>query len=86
VAVCKLHLQKSLEWKGPVQGINEMRGRYAGYLKGLPGIKEFQKRLVQLRTPEAVKAVLDEVQARYEGYEWKQGPVELVNYHENCTV
>ncbi|HEX9511609.1 MAG TPA: tRNA dihydrouridine synthase DusB [Puia sp.] len=86
VAVCKRHLQKSLECKGAVTGINEMRGRYAGYLKGLPGIRDFQKRWVQLRTGEEVEAVLDEVQARYEGYEMQQGPIELVNYHENCAL
>ncbi len=86
VAVCKRHLQKSLECKGAVTGIHEMRGRYAGYLKGLPGIRDFQKRWVQLRTGEEVEAVLDEVQARYEGYEMQQGPIELVNYHENCAL
>jgi nifR3 family TIM-barrel protein len=86
VAVCQRHLQQSLEWKGPVTGINEMRGRYAGYLKGLPGIKDFQKKLVRLRTREEVEAVLEEVQDRYEGYEMQAGPIELVNYHENCVV
>jgi tRNA-dihydrouridine synthase B len=86
VAVCKRHLQKSIEWKGPVMGINEMRGRYAGYLKGLPGIKDFQKRLVLLRTPQEVTAVLDEIRARYEEYKWQQAPIELINYHENCAL
>ncbi|HTI09321.1 MAG TPA: tRNA dihydrouridine synthase DusB [Puia sp.] len=86
VAVCKRHLEKSVEWKGPLMGINEMRGRYAGYLKGLPGIKDFQKQLVQLRTREEVEEVLDAVQTRYEGFEMPTGPIELVNYHENCTV
>src|SRR5215467_7257956 len=33
VAVCKKHLQKSVEWKNPVVGINEMRRHYANYLK-----------------------------------------------------
>lgn len=86
VAVCKRHLEKSLEWKGPVMGINEMRGRYAGYLKGLPDIKDFQKRLVQLKTREEVEGVLDDVREKYEGYEMAGGPIELINYHENCVV
>ena len=34
VAVCKKHLIKSVEWKGPVVGINEMRRHYTNYLKG----------------------------------------------------
>jgi len=33
VAVCKKHLIKSYEWKGPVVGINEMRRHYTNYLK-----------------------------------------------------
>src|SRR3954466_4784923 len=40
IAVCRKHLQKSVEWKNPVVGINEMRRHYANYLKGLPNIKE----------------------------------------------
>jgi nifR3 family TIM-barrel protein len=86
VTVCKRHLQKSLEWKGPVMGIHSMRGRYAGYLKGLPGIGDFQKRWVRLGTGEEVEDLLDEVLARYEGYEMQQAPIELVNYHENCAL
>src|SRR5882757_4824574 len=61
VHVCRQHLAGALAWNGPVQGLNEMRGRYAGYLKGLPGIKDFQKRLVLLRTPQQVHTVLDEI-------------------------
>ena len=86
IAVCKRHLSKSLEWKGDPFGINEMRGRYAGYLKGLPGINDFQKRLVRLGSLEEIYAVLDEIRVHYEGYQWQQGPVELINYHENCVV
>lgn len=86
VAVCKRHLEQSLQWKGPVIGINEMRGRYAGYLKGLPGIGEYQKKLVTLGTREAVEALLDAVEARYEGHEMTAGPIELVNYHEHCAL
>src|SRR5919112_809441 len=62
IAVCKKHLHRSVEWKGPVVGINEMRRHYANYLKGLPGIKEFRNRLVVLKTIEEVEAVFDEVQ------------------------
>src|ERR1700759_323935 len=40
VAICKKHLHKSYEWKGPVVGIFEMRRHYANYLKGRPNSKE----------------------------------------------
>lgn len=86
VAVCKKHLQKSVEWKGPVVGINEMRRHYANYLKGLPGIKDFRNRLVTLREPAEIEAVLDEVQSTYQGYEMERMPIELINYHEKCSA
>jgi tRNA-dihydrouridine synthase B len=86
IAVCKKHLQKSVEWKGLIVGINEMRRHYANYLKGLPGIKEFRNRLVTLKEPAEVEAVLDEVASTYRGYEVERTPIELINYHEKCSV
>jgi tRNA-dihydrouridine synthase B len=86
VEVCRKHLRKSLEWKGPVVGINEMRRHYANYLKGLPNIKEYRNRLVTLKTMEEVEEVLDEVKQQYNGYTIERTPIELVNYHEKCPV
>ncbi|MBC7650528.1 MAG: tRNA dihydrouridine synthase DusB [Deinococcales bacterium] len=86
VAVSKKHLQKSVEWKGLVVGINEMRRHYANYLKGLPNIKEFRNKLVTVKTVEEVEAVLDEVYIYYQGIEIAHSPIELINYHENCPV
>jgi tRNA-dihydrouridine synthase B len=86
VAVCRKHLQKSVEWKNPVVGINEMRRHYANYLKGLPNIKEFRNRLVTLKTEEEINEVLDEIVTTYAGYEFEHSPIELVNYHEKCPI
>lgn len=86
VEVCRKHLRKSLEWKGPVVGINEMRRHYANYLKGLPNIKEYRNRLVTLKTMEEVEDVLDEVKRNYEGYIIERTPIEIINYHEKCPV
>ena len=86
VQVCKQHLSKSVQWKGPVAGINTMRKNYLNYLKGLPGIKEYRSQLVTLKDPEAINALLDEIVRRYEGYEMERTPIELVNYHENCPL
>ena len=86
VAVIRKHLQKSVEWKGPIVGINEMRRHYANYLKGLPNIKEFRSRFVILNSEEEINAVLDEVTDRYSGYEIAHTPIELVNYHQKCPV
>jgi tRNA-dihydrouridine synthase B len=86
VNVARKHLVKSVEWKGPVVGINEMRRHYANYLKGLPNIKEYRNRLVTLATMEEVIEVLDEVARVYAGFELQKTPIELVNYHEKCPV
>lgn len=86
VEVCKTHLRRSLEWKGPVVGINEMRRHYTNYLKGLPGIKEFRLRLVTLTEPEAIYALLDEIAVHYNGYQFGHQQIELVNYHEKCPL
>lgn len=86
VAVCKKHLYRSVEWKGPVVGINEMRRHYTNYLKGLPNIKEFRSRLVTLPEMEAVEAVLDEMLEYYKGYEFERTPIEIIDYHQKCPL
>src|SRR3954471_5079525 len=84
--VCRRHLSRSIEWKGPVVGINEMRRHYTNYLKGLPGIKDFRNRLVTLKEAEEVEEVLDEVQRYYTGFEVPRAAIVLENYHEHCAV
>lgn len=86
VAVCKKHLRKSVEWKGPKVGIFEMRRHYTNYLKGLPGIKDYRARLVTLTEPSEIESVLDEVTANYEGYEFERMPIELIDYHQKCPI
>ena len=86
VNVARKHLHKSVDWKGPVVGINEMRRHYANYLKGLPNIKDYRNKLVTLPTVEEIDAVLDEIAKVYAGFEMEKTPIELVNYHEKCPV
>ncbi|RYY29677.1 MAG: tRNA dihydrouridine synthase DusB [Chitinophagaceae bacterium] len=86
VAVCRKHLIRSVEWKGPVVGINEMRRHYANYLKGLPNIKEYRGRLVTLKTPEEINEVLNEIIVQYAGFRFEKTPIVLENYHEKCPV
>lgn len=86
IAVCRKHLNLSIQWKGHVVGINEMRRHYANYLKGLPNIKEFRNRLVTLPTEEEVNEVLNEVAITYAGFEVEKTPIELINYHEKCPI
>lgn len=86
VAVCKKHLIKSVEWKGPVVGINEMRRHYTNYLKGMPNIKEYRSKLVTNPHVEEILEVLDEIVVHYAGFQFEKTPIELINYHEKCPV
>ena len=86
IQVCKKHLHKSFEWKGPIVGIFEMRRHYANYLKGLPGIKDYRYQLVTLKTVEEIDAILDEIGVKYAGFQFEKTAIELINYHEKCPV
>jgi tRNA-dihydrouridine synthase B len=68
VDVCLKHLRLSVQWKGTVLGILEMRRHYTNYLKGLPHIKEFRTRLVTVKTLEEVESVLEEIRVKFAGY------------------
>lgn len=63
VEVCKQHLLKSIEWKGEVLGILEMRRHYTNYFKGIPNIKHYRNELVNLMDVNALCAIMDEIAA-----------------------
>lgn len=86
VEVIKQHLHRSVEWKGPFAGINEMRRHYTNYLKGLPNIKEYRAKLVTLPEVAPIDDVLDEIVKHYNGFEFQRTPIQLVDYHEKCAV
>ena len=70
VAACKQHLQRSLEWKGPILGVVETRRHYTNYFKGMHGIKEYRKKLVTTDEPETLYAILDEIAEHFAAYEF----------------
>lgn len=86
IEVCRKHLFRSVEWKGPIVGINEMRRHYANYLKGMPNIKEYRNKLVTLKTAEEINEVLQEIVTNYAGFEFSRHIIELINYHEKCPA
>ena len=86
VAVCLQHLKGALAWNGPVQGLNEMRGRYGQYLRGLPEIGVWLKQLVRLPDPAAVMDLLQEIEAAYPDFTPPTQPAERINYHLHCTL
>lgn len=65
IQVIKTHLQKSVEWKGEVLGILEMRQHYSNYLKGLQHIKNYRSRLVTTMSIQEIFDILDELLLNY---------------------
>ena len=86
VEVARKHLIKSMEWKGPIAGINEMRRHYANYLRGLPNIKEYRNKLVRITEQKEIEAVLDEIKEKYKDIIIESGKIVLENYHEHCPI
>ena len=69
VAAAKKHLTFSLEWKGPIVGIVEMRRHYTNYFKGYRGVKEYRARLVASMNPDELFEILSEIEEVYAGEE-----------------
>jgi len=67
VEICRTHAHKSVEWKGEIVGILEMRRHYSNYLKGLSHVKEFRNRLVTVKTLAEVDSILNEVKEKFSG-------------------
>ena len=61
VDVCRIHLQKSVEWKGEKTGIFEMRRHYSNYFKGISHFKEYRMKLVKLDKLSEIEEVLNEI-------------------------
>ena len=86
VDVITKHLQKSIEWKGDVLGILEMRRHYTNYLKGFPHIKEFRNKLVNLKSFEEIADVLQEIQIRYDGFIPERKIAEVASNEPACMM
>jgi nifR3 family TIM-barrel protein len=63
VESCKIHFEKSIEWKGTKTGIFEMRRHYANYFKGLDHSKDYRMRLVSAGTVEEINSIFEEISA-----------------------
>ena len=65
VALAKRHLQLSLDLKGPVTGVYEMRRHLSCYFKGLRDFKDTRIRLVTSKDPAEIMATLDYIADRW---------------------
>jgi tRNA-dihydrouridine synthase B len=84
VEVIRQHLHRSVEWKGMIAGINEMKRHYANYLKGLPNIKEFRQQLVLAKTAEEIEMILAKIIDTYAGFQFDRRKVEMESMAYQC--
>ncbi|MBC7384140.1 MAG: tRNA dihydrouridine synthase DusB [Bacteroidia bacterium] len=64
-AVCKTHLERSVQWKGEIIGLFEMRRHYSQYFKGLDHFKDFRMQLVTLDSYQGILEVLETIEHHY---------------------
>jgi tRNA-dihydrouridine synthase B len=65
VNVCRTHLEKSIEWKGPKTGIFEMRRHYSNYFKGLENFKETRMKLVSSENIDEIYDILETINHKF---------------------
>ncbi|MDA0889813.1 MAG: tRNA dihydrouridine synthase DusB [Bacteroidetes bacterium] len=61
VIACKQHLKHSIEWKGQILGIAEMKRHYTNYFKGIPHFKDYRIKMVTSDSEKEIQSLLDEV-------------------------
>ena len=66
VAICKEHLMHSINWKGEILGVVEMKRHYSNYFKGIPDFKNYRMKIVTSNDVNEILDTLDEVTLRFD--------------------
>lgn len=67
IDTAKRHLDFSVQWKGELTGLYEMRRHYTNYFRGIPHFKPFRTRLVESESHEEIVGILDQILENFEG-------------------
>lgn len=65
VRVAKIHLERSVDWKGERVAVMEIRKHWSAYFKGFPNFKPFKMRLMEAKTANEVSTILEEIKDFY---------------------
>ncbi len=65
IKICRIHLERSIDWKGEHVALNEMKRHYPEYFKGYDHFKPFKMRLMLAPTYEEVSQIFDEILLAY---------------------
>jgi len=68
VDCCKQHLKHSIDWKGEILGIAEMKRHYTNYFKGITDFKPYRIKMVTSNNREEILETLEEVAAEFKNY------------------
>lgn len=66
VQVAKKHVEFSVEWKGEITGLLEMRRHYTNYFKNIPNFKSYRTKLVESNSFTEISDLLDEIAETFE--------------------
>ncbi len=67
IRISRIHLEKSVEWKGERQALMEMRKHWGDYFKGFPNFKPFRIRIMQANLYEEMDQILKEIETAFNG-------------------
>jgi tRNA-dihydrouridine synthase B len=62
IEITKTHLKRSIEYKGEMRTLFELRKFYSGYFKGIPDFKKYRMRLVTAMNIEEINGILAEIE------------------------
>ena len=65
VNACKQHLKHSIEWKGKILGIAEMKRHYSNYFKGIPHFKDYRIKIITSEYTDEIFELLDEIKLKF---------------------
>jgi nifR3 family TIM-barrel protein len=68
VDLARLHLKKSIEYKGELRGILEMRRHFSHYFKGLPDFKEIRLKLLTSKSMEEISEIMELILRKYRDF------------------
>ena len=71
VDCCKQHLKHSIDWKGEILGIAEMKRHYTNYFKGITDFKPYRIKMVTSNNREEILETLDKVALEFKNYSFK---------------
>jgi len=89
IEISRIHLEKSIEWKGERQALMEMRKHWGYYFKGFPNFKPFRIRIMQAVEYEDLNQILLEVAAYFDGVQpvsQMDGSIEYPDLSSGCHL